>query len=267
MSKSNSMKTKTDITWINSILKESNNEMGISSVDVLDGYLAAVIVAPNTLNPSQWLSRIWDEEKEWKSEAEFSRFFSFCMERYNALASARMGETDFKPALTSIKYMGETKTYISPWCLGFMHGSELLWPDEELEKELPGAVEEALDSIAHKCSFLVGKTSFKVNANRWTKHLLKDGYSQSVVEEMINSFLNVDGEIENDIRVISDYYLAQVKREMGQPPLGVKTAPSNVIPANFNFEEGAYSVGEPKIGRNDPCTCGSGKKAKKCCHK
>lgn len=22
----------------------------------------------------------------------------------------------------------------------------------------------------------------------------------------------------------------------------------------------------PKIGRNDPCTCGSGKKAKKCCH-
>ncbi|MBC7713525.1 MAG: YchJ family protein [Rhizobacter sp.] len=23
---------------------------------------------------------------------------------------------------------------------------------------------------------------------------------------------------------------------------------------------------EPKIGRNDPCSCGSGKKAKKCCH-
>ena len=24
--------------------------------------------------------------------------------------------------------------------------------------------------------------------------------------------------------------------------------------------------GEPKVGRNDPCPCGSGKKAKKCCH-
>jgi len=24
---------------------------------------------------------------------------------------------------------------------------------------------------------------------------------------------------------------------------------------------------QPKIGRNDPCTCGSGKKYKKCCGK
>lgn len=26
-----------------------------------------------------------------------------------------------------------------------------------------------------------------------------------------------------------------------------------------------YQRTEPKIGRNDPCTCGSGKKYKKCC--
>ncbi len=28
---------------------------------------------------------------------------------------------------------------------------------------------------------------------------------------------------------------------------------------------GTYRRAEPKIGRNDPCTCGSGKKYKKCC--
>ncbi len=28
---------------------------------------------------------------------------------------------------------------------------------------------------------------------------------------------------------------------------------------------GTYRRAEPKIGRNDPCTCGSGKKFKKCC--
>jgi len=27
-----------------------------------------------------------------------------------------------------------------------------------------------------------------------------------------------------------------------------------------------YRRGAPKIGRNDPCHCGSGKKFKKCCH-
>lgn len=28
---------------------------------------------------------------------------------------------------------------------------------------------------------------------------------------------------------------------------------------------GTYVRSEPKIGRNDPCPCGSGKKYKKCC--
>ena len=27
-----------------------------------------------------------------------------------------------------------------------------------------------------------------------------------------------------------------------------------------------YVRSEPKVGRNDPCPCGSGKKSKKCCH-
>ncbi len=27
-----------------------------------------------------------------------------------------------------------------------------------------------------------------------------------------------------------------------------------------------YVRAQPKVGRNDPCPCGSGKKSKKCCH-
>ena len=30
---------------------------------------------------------------------------------------------------------------------------------------------------------------------------------------------------------------------------------------------GTYRRSEPKVGRNDPCPCGSGKKYKKCCGK
>lgn len=42
---------------------------------------------------------------------------------------------------------------------------------------------------------------------------------------------------------------------------------------NWYFEEGemvtpkAHKLESPKVGRNDPCTCGSGKKYKKCCGK
>jgi SEC-C motif-containing protein len=31
------------------------------------------------------------------------------------------------------------------------------------------------------------------------------------------------------------------------------------------LKPGTYRREEPKIGRNDPCSCGSGKKYKKCC--
>jgi uncharacterized protein YecA (UPF0149 family) len=31
------------------------------------------------------------------------------------------------------------------------------------------------------------------------------------------------------------------------------------------FHPETYIRAEPKIGRNDPCLCGSGKKYKKCC--
>ena len=39
-----------------------------------------------------------------------------------------------------------------------------------------------------------------------------------------------------------------------------------------SYVDGVFDDGEsvrrasPKVGRNEPCPCGSGKKAKKCCH-
>jgi uncharacterized protein YecA (UPF0149 family) len=34
-----------------------------------------------------------------------------------------------------------------------------------------------------------------------------------------------------------------------------------------SMDSGTYEREAPKIGRNDPCPCGSGKKYKKCCGK
>jgi len=49
---------------------------------------------------------------------------------------------------------------------------------------------------------------------------------------------------------------------------GGETLPKEDSPDNLlfdNFRETAPYVAPPKIGRNDPCVCGSGKKYKKCC--
>lgn len=35
----------------------------------------------------------------------------------------------------------------------------------------------------------------------------------------------------------------------------------------MEYKQEPYRRTEPKVGRNDPCPCGSGKKYKKCCGK
>lgn len=41
--------------------------------------------------------------------------------------------------------------------------------------------------------------------------------------------------------------------------------PQMAVPAGFQFTEGGNLINPVKIGRNDPCPCGSGLKHKKCC--
>jgi len=49
----------------------------------------------------------------------------------------------------------------------------------------------------------------------------------------------------------------------------IKREPVNTVRMNYNRGEGAAPVQTvrraKKVGRNDPCPCGSGKKYKKCC--
>ncbi|HWX18605.1 MAG TPA: DUF1186 domain-containing protein [Candidatus Binatia bacterium] len=52
-----------------------------------------------------------------------------------------------------------------------------------------------------------------------------------------------------------------------EPPESEVLAPASSPPAPSSYVAPTPYVREPKIGRNDPCPCGSGKKFKKCCGK
>ena len=72
-----------------------------------------------------------------------------------------------------------------------------------------------------------------------------------------------------------------VFQSLPQEFVKIDAAPMSRIPApqvrrEDEFQEGSseemppveqYKRQEPKVGRNDPCPCGSGKKYKKCCGK
>ena len=55
----------------------------------------------------------------------------------------------------------------------------------------------------------------------------------------------------------------ELVQEPGAVPGGIPEAlPEQEVPVQIT-----YRREEPKIGRNDPCPCGSGKKYKNCCGK
>jgi preprotein translocase subunit SecA len=60
------------------------------------------------------------------------------------------------------------------------------------------------------------------------------------------------------------YHVTIKKKE--EPPKQVETPMAQVAPAGSPTpRKQAVKVGGGKVGRNDPCPCGSGKKYKKCC--
>jgi preprotein translocase subunit SecA len=72
-----------------------------------------------------------------------------------------------------------------------------------------------------------------------------------------NLFQNLLSTIQHDV-VHSIYHVGITRRET--PP-----GPPAPVQAGGNVNKHKMKVGGKKIGRNDPCPCGSGKKYKHCC--
>ena len=66
---------------------------------------------------------------------------------------------------------------------------------------------------------------------------------------------NVFGAGKTQHQEVNQFELSERQRAAAQAPQGEATKVKQIV------------LEQPKTGRNDPCTCGSGKKYKKCCGK
>ena len=98
-------------------------------------------------------------------------------------------------------------------------------------------------------------------------HLRSYAQKDPVVEYRIEGFEMFDAMIasirENTVRAL---FLVQLRREE-EPPKREAVADEKEMQAVGGSDQGAVNqtVRKNKVGRNDPCPCGSGKKYKKCC--
>ena len=137
--------TDPDLDRLQDLLAAIPPEREGMNVVELDGYVAALIVCPDTILPSEWLSGVWGEDHAFADTAEAEATVGAVMGHYNRIARdlAERPE-DYAPVLGVDPNSGETLW--EPWIDGFERAMRLrpeVWEEIALSDD-----EEASASIS-----------------------------------------------------------------------------------------------------------------------
>jgi uncharacterized protein len=201
-------------------------------LEMLDGFLAGVLMSPRPLAPERWMPAVWSahgDEASFGSGSGLQRAIRLVKAYHNEmLATLGLDEDEescWEPFCFAISE-GDTLKLGETWIEGFAQGLEL-WPEgweEGLDDEAVEAVRETLDEVLAP----------------WAE----EGADKADDETRLE-WLAAVGEAVNDI--FAHW------RDMGLPRALPLATDAPTLPA---------ATGP---GRNEPCPCGSGKKFKKCC--
>ena len=201
-------------------------------LDMLDGYLTAIIVGPATIAPSQWLPGVWgdaeDAAPEFESMEQAQRVLELMLRHMNDILWSMQDDPDaFEPFLSTRQY--EQREYLDGemWAHGFVSGIDLCREDWQALFDDPDG------NAALRPLILLGADKVSEEEEKLTRWPAQR-------EELSK-------QIAASASAIYRFWLP--RRRQAHERLIAETVRRT----------------EPKVGRNDPCPCGSGKKFKKCC--
>lgn len=203
-------------------------------LDRLDGYFTAIAIAPTGLNPSQWYAGIWgphaDDAPHFESLEQAQHVMQAIMRFYNGIIGSLEEDADTHRPIFQVFVSDESGAeYIDAemWACGFMEGVDLC--------------------LSH-----------------W-RPLFDDAQGREWIEpiRLLGAFDLSDGELKfSETPEQRDVLARQIPESLAAIYrfwLPHREAAHELLMASTVRRE------HPKVGRNDPCPCGSGKKFKKCC--
>lgn len=195
----------------------------------LDGFFAALICGPELVSPSECLEEMWgDGDAPFDTVEEFDEFLGLVMRHWNRIASALADQNQvYEPLLWAEE--GEDLPRGNRWAQGFLRGISMCresWK-EIFADDNKFAMLMPIFALAHENDPDPELRSWKTPPDRELRERLIVGIAVAAQK-------------------VYDYFRAHRARGARRKPTG------------------EYATGR-KIGRNDPCYCGSGKKYKKCC--
>jgi len=206
---------------------DQDKDEGIIDISSLDGFFTAIASAPEMTPPSVWLPVIWgDYEPEWTNEKEFTIIFTLMMRHMNSIIDQLEKSPDtYHPVFMGRDVGDEEYLIVDEWCDGYMTGVYLIYLPEHFNE---------------KFKELIGPMIAFGTDNGW-----------DALEQMEEDDVDIIRQsITPAARKIYAYWSEQRKQNNIQ----------EIDKSQLTFQHKT-----PKVSRNDPCPCGSGKKYKKCC--
>jgi uncharacterized protein len=198
----------------------------------LDGFLTGIAIGPELVLPSEWLPLVWgDEAPEFADESEAKAVLGAIMGRYNEILR-HIDHDAFDPIFWATR---DGALIAADWAEGFLQAIMLrmdAW-DRLLKSKRDG---QLLIPILALCGDQNGESLLG----------LPPEDEDRIMEEAAEF-------VPACVTAIAAYW-----REKG--PKQISMAPIDGTPLQPSYASS-------KVGRNDPCPCGSGKKFKKCCGK
>ncbi len=231
--------TKAHESTLIHFLSSSQRPKGTFPFPQLAGFLFSIANAPEMILPSEWMPMIFnDQDGRYASQDEAEHVLQAMMALFNDCGRERANDEASLPPGCEIRSQPldnlDAAAPLSQWARGFMIGHSYL---EEIWGDcIPESLDDEVGAILMALTFFATPNL----AEAYYKEAREPGSFEHLAQTIIRVFPDA----------ISEYALLgrtlfQARREeddFDQPPLG-----------------------RSKIGRNEPCPCGSGKKYKRCC--
>jgi len=227
--------TDTEIEELDVFLIDAEGIEEAMDIASLDGFLTAILCGPKTIMPSEWMRWVWDMEKgedspEFKTQEQAQRIIGLLMRHMNDVAQTlNRTPEQYEPLLMENPNKGDPIPILDEWCCGFMKGVSL---DPTGWLPVTDGNPDWMSAI-----ILYG------TEEGWDV-LKKKNFSLDEHKALAKG-------LPDTVQKIHALFMGQRQTQMAQGNL----------PGVIRREP----IRNPdKVGRNDPCPCGSGKKFKQC---
>jgi uncharacterized protein len=197
----------------------------------LDGFIAGLLVCPELIKPAEWLSAVWGyeegDEPVFDNLEHANRVLDLVGEYYNHVARTLFERPERYEPLFLIDDR-DNEVVWELWIAGF----------EQAVKLRPDAWQKLLTADPETAQALSGLLTL-ADVNRHDPRFTHEELDvlSAAAPEQIGPW----------VVALNEWRLANYAPQIVETPQSLFANPAS------------------KIGRNDPCPCGSGKKYKKCC--